>query len=409
VTATPAARNHVLDTPAQRRLEEAASAVVAELGPSLLAEVEVLVGACSPLADVARVRSYARELLRCTALQSLAGDPFRPEVLWNLFPGARAGLDNPDTRYRFVPVAAHSGYELRGRRYTSTDVSFQLFDAWQGDGVIGEQLGFLAGSELTVADDGTFVVTLDAAPADGRVNHVQLPPTAQQLTVRDTLADWTLEPMELEIRRVAGPDAPPAPAFGEVVAHTADRTRLQAVFWPPIVDAFLTIPAQSVGRPNPTPGGLASQYSAPGHYRLADGPMVIRLGAGDARYLGIQLGSGTFVSLDYWDRPTSLNPSQLVADEDGSFTVVVDTEDPGAANWLDPGDCEEGIVFIRWQAMASDLPVTHHPRATTVPRRELAAHLAGSPRVSPERRAEAAVLRRRTVTRVPDHRHDPDA
>lgn len=406
MTDTPASGSHVLDTPTQRRLEAGAAAVLAELGPGVLDEIVDQVSARSQLHD-AGVRSYARELLRCTALQSLAGDPFRPEVLWNLFPGARAGLDNPDTRYRFAAVAAHSTYELRGRRNSSTDVSFQLFDAWQGDGLIGQQLAFLGDSELAVADDGTFVVTLDASPADGRANHVQLLPTAQQLTVRDTLADWTLEPMELEIRRIAGPDAAPAPSFGQLVERTVARTRLQAAFWPPIVDAFLTIPAQSLGRPNPTPGGLASQYSAPGHYRVADGPMVIRLGAGDARYVGIQLGSGAFISLDYWDRPTSLNPSQLVADEDGSFTIVVDSDDPGVANWLDPGDCDEGIIFIRWQAMSGALPVAHHPRAATVPRRDLAAHLDGSPGVGPGERSAAAARRRRTVARLPDQDPEP--
>ena len=181
--------------------------------------------------------------------------------------------------------------------------------------------------------------------------------------------------MHLRVDRVSGPDSPVLDAADsadrpESAGDLIERIRAQAVFWPPITGAFCSLAANTVGTPNPTPGGLASQYSAPGHYVLDndDEAMVIEFGAGDAGYVGIQLGSRQFISIDYRDRITSLNPAQLRADADGRFRVVISRKDPGVANWLDPGPHPEGIIFMRWQAMASELPSADHPTAAVVPR-----------------------------------------
>ena len=157
----PPIEGHALWTDDQSALLDEATVLIAGLGPDLVADTAALVHAALPGQEPEQVRSYADELILCTALQQVNSDPSRPRVLRNLFPGARAGLDNPDTIYRFIPVASHSTYVLSGRRGTSTDVSFQLFDAWQGDGVLGEQLGFLSGEFLQVDADGTFELTLD--------------------------------------------------------------------------------------------------------------------------------------------------------------------------------------------------------------------------------------------------------
>ncbi len=265
----------VLATEDQSEVESEAARVVEQLGERTLHEVAELLGPNAGSASSGRRRSAARELLLCTAMQSVNSDPSRPRIHWSLFPGARAGLDNPDTRYRFVPVDAAHRYVIEGRRQTSTDVSFQLFDAWQGDGVIGEQLAFLPAPDLHVADDGRFRITLDGEPAAARPNHIQLRPGAAQLTVRDTLADWSLEPMALTVERLdSSPALAPPTSSAELVDRTRSRALLQARFWPPIVEAFRGMPPNAVGSVNPTPGGLAKQTSAPGRYVAGDDALL---------------------------------------------------------------------------------------------------------------------------------------
>ncbi len=341
-------------------------------------------------------------------MQSVNSDPSRPRIHWSLFPDARAGLDNPDTRYRFVPVDAAHRYVIEGRRHSSTDVSFQLFDAWQGDGVIGEQLAFLPAAELHVAEDGRFRITLDAEPAGARPNHIQLRPGAAQLTVRDTLADWSLEPMALTVERLdSSPALAPPTSTAELVDRTRSRALLQARFWPRIVEAFRGLPPNAVGSVNPTPGGLAKQSSAPGRYVAGDDALLIRLGHGLASYVGIQLGTLEFISVDYWDQISSLNLSQLEFDPDGTCMIVVCPDDPGVPNWLDPGDHGECILFMRWQGLPTALPPEHCPRSETVPIDQLVDRIAHYEATSD--RAAQLARRRATATRVPGAEAPPPA
>jgi hypothetical protein len=391
-----------LDTPDQRAVAALANELIDAMGEDVRAQIVERLLQLGPPAPAPRVSAYADELLLCTAMQSANGDASRPKVHWSLFPGARAGLDNPDTRYRFVPLDADHRYELRGRRNGSTDVSFQLFDGWQGDGAIGEQLGFVPDDALVVDDDGSFTITLDAGPAAGRPCHLQLPPSSAQLTIRDTLGDWSLEPMALEVVVLDGPERT-APQIEQLASRTRDRVLAQADFWPPIVDAFLLFPPSSMGSANPTPGGLANQCSAPGRFDVGDDDaMVIRAGPGTSGYMGIQLGSLQFVSIEPWRLQSSLNPNQAVRDPDGLFTFVVSRRDPGVANWLDPGDHDSGIVFMRWQAMADELPTPHQPTAEVVAFDRLDDAVRDAVRVSAAERSEQ--LARRAASAVPPQR-----
>ena len=81
---------------------------------------------------------------------------------------------------------------------------------------------------------------------------------------------------------------------------------------------------QHHGPPRLTPGGLATQYSSVGHFDLTpDQAMIITLPVTDAPYLGFQLGSLWYISLDYINHQTSLNGTQAQADPDGNVRKVV--------------------------------------------------------------------------------------
>lgn len=60
-----------------------------------------------------------------------------------------------------------------------------------------------------------------------------------------------------------------------------------------------------------TPGGLATRYRRPGTTISSPaGALVITLPVSDAPYLGFQLGSLWYISLDYINHQTSLNGTQ---------------------------------------------------------------------------------------------------
>ena len=54
-----------------------------------------------------------------------------------------------------------------------------------------------------------------------------------------------------------------------------------------------------------------------------DQALVITLPVTDAPYLGFQLGSLWYISLDYINHQTSLNGTQAQADPDGKIRIVV--------------------------------------------------------------------------------------
>ena len=81
--------------------------------------------------------------------------------------------------------------------------------------------------------------------------------------------------------------------------------------------------------PRLTPGGLATQYSSVGHFDLTpDQALIITLPVTDAPYLGFQLGSLWYISLDYINHQTSLNGTQAQADPDGKIRIVVSDAQP---------------------------------------------------------------------------------
>jgi hypothetical protein len=76
--------------------------------------------------------------------------------------------------------------------------------------------------------------------------------------------------------------------------------------------------------------------------------------------------------------------------------LVVSVEDPGVANWLDPGGTRRGVALVRWHS-ARTSPV---PSMTLTPFARLRDHLPSTTReVSPAERKRRLHERRRGVLR----------
>ena len=55
-------------------------------------------------------------------------------------------------------------------------------------------------------------------------------------------------------------------------------------------------------------------------------------------------------------RTASMNKSQSIANNDGSYSFVISTRDPGVHNWVDPCDLHEGILTLRWAEFQGGVP-----------------------------------------------------
>ena len=124
-------------------------------------------------------------------------------------PGCRGLVtaENPDNHYSFVPVDVDTPMEIHGKVQEPAieDVNFHITSNHsQAHNVCG-----LMWREIEIADDGTFVITMDRDPANGRRNHLQLTPDSKRLFIRDSRKDWNQRPNAYRVRRVEPPTAPP--------------------------------------------------------------------------------------------------------------------------------------------------------------------------------------------------------
>ena len=283
-------------------------------------------------------------------------------------PFTKMGLDNPDTLYFGTRVQAGNEYVVTGTRGTTTDLSFQLLG--------GEYTDDNVPDSETAFDDRQ----LDVA-ADGEYEWRFTPKTNAQLVIREVYNDWSARRGKVAIARTdtAG-TAPPALTKDLIEKRfaVAGKQLVQRVkTWLQFPQWFYTnIPVNTMVAPRLTPGGLATQYSSAGHFDLApDQALVITLPVTDAPYLGFQLGSLWYISLDYINHQTSLNGTQAQADPDGKIRIVVAERNPGVTNWVETDGHRKGFLQFRWQRVSRQLTEADGPTVELVGSGDVAARL----------------------------------
>ncbi|MCX2928932.1 hypothetical protein ORI20_01505 [Mycobacterium sp. CVI_P3] len=269
-------------------------------------------------------------------------------------PFTKMGLDNPDTMYFGTRVVAGHEYVVTGKRGTTTDVSFQLLGGEYTDEVVPDSETAFDDRRLDIAADGTF---------EWRFT----PDTNAQLVIREVYNDWSAQRGSFAIARTDTVGTAPPPLTKELIEKrwaTAGKQLVQRVkTWLQFPRWFYdNLPVNTLTAPRLTPGGLATQYSSVGHYDLApDQALVITLPVTDAPYLGFQLGSLWYISLDYINHQTSLNGTQAQADPDGKIRIVVAEQNPGVANWVETLGHRKGYLQFRWQRVSRELTEADGP------------------------------------------------
>lgn len=301
-------------------------------------------------------------------------DPYRPKITQNIMPphewfgmrvpGGRYVWDNPDTIYRIIPMNGASKYVIRGHvnPLFPTDINFTLVKDVNRLGPLGN----IDINGFKKEPDGSFTVTVDSDPANGRSNHLQSTSEAVQLFMRETALDWAKEsPASLTVERVDGPPAPAARTEEEMAREVADLMAHAMDHRADFLQRVLSTPPNSLAAPPPAdPAGsaLVTQLRSIGNFHLEDETVaVVKINPGGAKYFIFPVTDLWMVTADFQTHTSSLNNAQAVADSDGTYTLVLSLRDPGYHNWIDPVGLGKGTLFVRWQVLPNKLPQSGGP------------------------------------------------
>jgi hypothetical protein len=368
-----------IDNPGQIAAEREAIALLAtDVVQAGRAQVERLwrSGWGDRIPDEARPHfaSMMDEYLANWVFKAVAADANHPRFVRNFIgayawhghqvPGTRAAGENPDNIYRLAGIANGNSYRVTGRPVGAepANVSFTL----TGNYGTTVTIQTIENHELRREADGSFLITIDDQPPNGRPNHMTTAPGVKFLYVRDSMEDWGREgPLDLHIELAGGPKADPLTQ--EVMAREAVRRACEDVylhFW--FQSGFLNI-APNVVHNLPIArgtGGLVTQGLSKGHFSLGeDDAVIVEYEPAGAAYVAVQLSSWLFRSIESDTCTSSLSRAQSVVDPDGKVRLVIARQDPGVANWLDCGGFREIIYMHRWQGLPAE-PVNGGPHAS---------------------------------------------
>ena len=318
---------------------------------------------------VAEGTRFATELMRIALeLHCHGQDPLRPALVPIITPNLRWGWDNPYTTYHHVAIDGTGTYRFHGRRNTSVYLGFTVYGG--GDERAGEMpqsvLGSINDTDVEVAPDGTWELTIAAAPRpDGHEGAwLQVDPDATCVWVRQYVTDPT-DQVLASVHVERDPVAPmPTPLDdAELTRRFAAARRYFEVMW---AMSDLVIQGTSGREPNafspPLRGGTPadgrpSGFMYPtsdnlytfGRYRLADDEtLLVTVTPLECRYWSFYLGTEFQQSLPYDLGYGLITRENAVLDDEGSVTFAIAATDPGVPNWLPTQGHSHGVMATRW-------------------------------------------------------------
>jgi hypothetical protein len=317
------------------------------------------------------------------------------------------GLDNPDCLYSYTRIRPDARYRLAGTLGTACHTEIQVNTGHYADGDLGgwQAVSAITADDLVTADDGTFEVVLSDGrdrPA-GAANWLALDDRASFLVLRQYFDDWEHErSADVYVEQVDYPYPPPTLTTDRIETElallgqwleTGSRT------WASMSRGILRNPPGDVQPflPPASSSGLKGQAYGFGAWRCApDEAVIIELTPPAAKMWGVSLADRFWQSIDFASRQSSLNGHQATL-VDGRFVAVISHDDPGVANWLDPGGHTEGTIAVRY-LFATELPPMRYRRVSRVDLSDDPAVVA-TPTVTAAERRDTLERRRRAVTR----------
>ena len=312
----------------------------------------------------AAIFDYEFEMMRWVALMaSINIDANYPRIhAVSLYPHQTDGVDicstkalhpSPDYVYRLAPVDDSAHFVVHGKKPPNGPLAFEFSLIGANEAT---QVNLSIG-DIKFATDGSFTITVDPEPANGRANHLQSAPGAQQLIIRDIFDHIERQrPMTLSLERLDPPKKPPM-TIADIVKEVP-KQMTKAIRGTMAVTAHVNkspvnvLPAPAFFNQGET---LVTQAYAMGHFKLTeDQAFVIRMTMGSAGYAIVPATNYWGGIGDFLNHRTCLSSGRATANPDGSYTYVVARRDPGVVNWVETDGLDEGMLCVRWTAFRQD-------------------------------------------------------
>lgn len=347
------------------------------------------------------IRHLARQASLALQGELEHSDPRHPRLHRYELPWSQWGAPNADNIYARCAIDPDATYVLRGH---VDGVHEALFSLVQGDMHLDENEVYteVALSDLAVADNGQFELTIGPSPGHG--NHLLGRRGARLLLIRQYLYDWTTEPIvSFTVERVDTRGEPSPPPSPDEMARSIDRARLWVErsidYWAAYVGASRDLlDHNTFTPPNTPPGGAPSIAYGGGCFDLGpNDALVIEHDLPEAHYWNWSIHNLFWFDSGAWDqRLMSCNGHQAHVDDDGKVRLVIAPTDPGVPNWLDTEARPIGMAVYRYVG-AQTKP---QPTAAVVPIASLRDHLpANHPAVDEAARRQQLADRYRAAQR----------
>ncbi len=302
------------------------------------------------------------------------------------------GMECPDCIYARAVLRGGDSYRLFGNRGTARYVGLQTMN-----GVAATANALV--DELEVDADGNFEVSL--SPDERPGNWMRIEGDNPTLTVRHFFYDWDTEvASSLHIERVGD-----GAGAGHRSVDAAVAVSRQLVALGDFVKDNLAFFLQ-FGAAAPTNGFLppidrtamgAAAENRPviGRWELRpDEALIVEVEPPQGLYWSFSIGNPWWETIHYGRHQSSLNAHQAAVDSDGLVRVVLCSEDPGVANWLDTAGHSNGPIILR--CVRTETAPT--PSTLVVPFGDIPAHLPpDTATVTPRERASVIAARRSAV------------
>ncbi len=315
------------------------------------------------------------------------------------------GLDNPDCLYLYAPLRGGAEYRVFGNRGSANHVDFQVNFGHFANGELASwgTVASLDGQDLAQEKDGSFELHVGGSKRSG--NWLASRDDVEFLLVRQYFDVWESErPADLCIERVGAEYPVPPPRTDQIAARMeklASWIERGGALWERMSQGFQSMEANSLVVHMPEDAGeragMRGQAYGMGHFRCRpEEAVILDFDVPECHHWGVALANHYWEAVEYASRQSSLNRSQAQISPDGHFCAVIAHEDPGVANWLDPGHNVDGTLTARFLHAA----IPPQPRFRVVPLDALSAALPpDTPRITPENRREILERRRRAVIR----------
>ncbi len=170
----------------------------------------------------------------------------------------------------------------------------------------------------------------------------------------------------MRIECLSNTTATPAPGDSSVAAgirRVTNVVRSRTLEMPPMANTepppFVALTPNEF--PTPIKPGDFGFAAIDAHYSMApffinpDEALVINGRWPNCCFANLCLWNRFQQTLNYVDRPVSINRQQTQTNADGSFTIVLAHEDPGVPNWVDTEGNLFGLVFWRFFMVKGDV------------------------------------------------------